>query len=91
MLCQNHDSRILRKYLRAISNRQIRAKGHCQGDTNVQVRNVLAMVGAMPNNEFQYIKMLPTNRLKEYLEYFESKMQQAEIESISNWLVRLSM
>lgn len=45
----------------------------------------------MPNNEFQYIKMLPTNRLKEYLEYFESKMQQAEIESISNWLVRLSM
>jgi hypothetical protein len=75
-----------RELNRAISNRQIRVKGHHWGDTSVRVRNILAMVGAMPNAEFQYVKILPINRLQGYLEYFEPVLQNQEVESITNWI-----
>ncbi|MCB0361495.1 MAG: hypothetical protein KDD35_02160 [Bdellovibrionales bacterium] len=70
---------------RTIIERQIRVNEHHWGDTSVQVRNILAMVGAMPKAEFQYVKMLPVNRLQSYLEFFEPKLEDEEIESIASW------
>jgi hypothetical protein len=40
----------------------------------------------MPNAEFQYVKILPINRLQGYLEYFEPVLQNQEVESITNWI-----
>ena len=71
---------------RAVANKQIRVKGHHWGERSIQVRNILAMVGAMPKTEFQYVKMMAVNRLKGYLEYFEPALNGSEVESISRWL-----
>ena len=70
---------------RAISNRQIKVNGHHWGDVSIQVRNILAMAGAMPKTDFQYVKMMPVDRLKGYLEYFEPVLTNQEVESIANW------
>lgn len=79
-----------RELNKAISNRQIKVNGHHWGDASVQVRNVMAMVGAMPNTEFQFVKILPISRLQGYLEYFEPVLQQQEVESIANWFSLVS-
>ncbi len=75
---------------RAASNKKIRVANHHWGEKSIQVRNILAMVGAMPNTEFQYVKMLPVNRLRGYLEYFEPELGRDEVDSIAKWLLYVS-
>jgi len=81
-----------RELNRAISNRQIEVGGHHWGDTSVPVRNILAMVGATPNTDFQFVKVLPLDRLPGYLAYFEPVLKDEEVENIASWLhsVKLS-
>lgn len=81
---------IYREVNRAIRERQIRVKNHHWGDRSVRVRNILAMVGAMPHTEFQYIKMLQVNRLCGYIEYFEQMLNDVEVKAISNWFLYAS-
>jgi len=74
----------------AIRDGDIRVANHHWGDKSVRVRNILAMVGALPNTEFQYVKMLPVNRLRGYLEYFEPGLGRDEVDSIADWLLYVS-
>jgi hypothetical protein len=75
---------------RAIRNGYIRVANHHWGEKSVRVRNILAMVGARPNAEFQYVNMLPVNRLRGYLEYFEPGLGRDEVDSIADWLLHVS-
>lgn len=75
---------------RAIRNRGIRIAKHHWGDRSVRVRNILAMVGAMPNTEFQYVKMVSLKRLKGYIEYFEPALDADEVEGVAEWILQNS-
>jgi hypothetical protein len=72
---------------RAIRKRRIKIKRHHWGERGIRVYNILAMVGAMPQTEFQHVKMLPVNRLKGYIEYFESIFKPDEVNEIANWII----
>jgi hypothetical protein len=75
---------------RAISNREIRIAHHHWGDKSVRVRNILAMVGAMPDTEFQYVKMVTLKRLKGYIEYFETAHDNDEVNGVADWILQNS-
>ena len=75
---------------RAASNKKIRIANHHWGEKSIQVRNILAMVGAMPNIKFDFVTMLPVNRLRGYLERLELTLERDEVDSIAKWLLDVS-
>lgn len=81
---------IYRDINRAVREKWIRIKHHHWGEREVRVRNILAMVGAMPKTDFQYVKMLEVSRLCGYLEYFDKMLNEDEIYAISQWLMETS-
>jgi len=74
----------------AIRGRQIKLNKHHWGDTNINVRNLLVMVGAMPDADFQMVKLLPIERLRGYIEYFDPIFEVDEVESIVFWITSAS-
>ena len=76
---------------RAVRRRKIRVKRHRWGERGINVYNILAMVGAMPKTEFQYVKMLSVERLNEYLKHFEPAFKQKEVESVANWILKVKL
>lgn len=74
----------------AIRGRQIKLNKHHWGDTNINVRNLLVMVGAMPDADFQMVKLLPIERLRGYIEYFDPVFEVDEVESIVFWITSAS-
>jgi len=75
---------------RAARNRTIRVANHHWGEKSLPVRNILAMVGAMPNIKFDFVTMLPVNRLQGYLERLERTLERNEVDSIAKWLLSVS-
>ncbi len=73
---------------RAIRQRRIRLKKHHWGEREVRVWNILSMAGAMPNVDFQYVKMLPTKDVPSYIQSIEPRLSDSEIESIKSWILR---
>jgi hypothetical protein len=74
----------------AIRNRHIKLNKHHWGDTNINVRNLLVMVGAMPDADFQMVKLLPVERLRGYIEYFDPVFEVDEVENIVFWITSAS-
>lgn len=74
----------------AIRKRHIKLNGHHWGETKIGVRNILAMVGAMPNADFQRVKLLSVDRLVGYIEYFDPVFERAEVEEIVYWFNKVS-
>lgn len=74
----------------AIRGRQIKLNKHHWGDTNINVRNLLVMVGAMPDADFQMVKLLSIERLRGYIEYFDPVFEVDEVESIVFWITSAS-
>lgn len=81
---------IWRELHNAIRNREIKIKGSFWDIPKIPVRNVLAMVGSKPNAEYQYVKLISAQQLPHYINYFEPILTKDEIESIANWLKRIS-
>jgi hypothetical protein len=79
---------IFREVNRAVRDREIRVGGHHWGDSKISVRNILAMVSAMPPTEFQWVKMLPLSRLNGYIQYFEQVFSSKEVEEIAAYVYR---
>lgn len=59
---------------------------HHWGNRKVPVRNIIVMTNSMPNEEFNYTKILPIDSLKGYVEYFEPIFSETEAESLFHYL-----
>lgn len=73
---------------KAIREGRIRLKKHHWGEREIRVWNILSMAGAMPNADFQYVKMLSTKDVPRYIQSIDAKLSDSEIESIKNWILR---
>lgn len=76
---------IFREFNRAVENGRIGIRKHHWGDRKIRVRNVVSMADAMPDIEFQYVKILPTDQLKGYVSWFDSEFSKDEVEVMASW------
>jgi hypothetical protein len=77
---------LFREINKAIRDGKIRITKHHWGERSIRVRNILAMVSAMPEVEFQYVKILPISRLRGYLEYFKQTIESDDVVRMAEWL-----
>ncbi|MFW9848842.1 MAG: NERD domain-containing protein [Candidatus Thorarchaeota archaeon] len=73
---------------RAVRIRRIKLKKHHWGTREINVRNILAMSGAMPKIDFQYVKMLPIKQVPSYIQSMEPKLSTLEVEAVSRWILK---
>lgn len=63
---------------------------HHWGDKRVSIKNLIVLIGAKPNEEFQYVKVLTINELLRYITYFKPVYKAHEIERIADFLLNVS-
>lgn len=71
-----------------MKNGVARIRKHHWGDSKTQVRNVVSMDDTIPDTEFQYVKILPTDQLKGYIIWFDFEFSKAEVEAMASWWAR---
>jgi hypothetical protein len=71
--------------LDAVRANAIRFNKHHWGEKKVSVRNVLAMANAVAKDEFDFVKLLPVNRLNGYIQYFPQIWDKHEVNQIVQW------
>ena len=59
---------------------------HHWGSKKVPVRNIIAMTNNVPSEEFKYVKILPDNSLKGYVEYFDDIFNESEVDNLFHHL-----
>ncbi|MDB9800159.1 NERD domain-containing protein, partial [bacterium] len=59
---------------------------HHWGNKQIPIRNIIVMINEKPNEKFKYVKVKTLNELNGYVTYFEPIFNNAEVESISNYL-----
>jgi hypothetical protein len=57
---------------------------------NIPIRNVLATTNHVPDGNFQYVKVLPAERLVGYIEYFRPSLSRDQRENLVNYFLEIS-
>lgn len=63
---------------------------HNWGNRKIPIRNIIVFINKKPTEEFQYVKILAVNQLLQYIEYFEPIFSNDEVQSIADYLLRIS-
>ena len=56
------------------------------GSKKIPIKNIIVMTNIAPKNDFQHVKVLPIDKLNGYIQYFDEIFDEAETESIFNYL-----
>lgn len=56
------------------------------GSKKIPIKNIIVMINKAPKSDFQHVKVLPLDKLNGYIQYFEEIFDEAETESIFNYL-----
>lgn len=78
------------KILGEINTSNFILKKHHWGDRKIPIRNIIVFTNKKPIEEFQFIKILSLNGLLQYVKYFEPTFSQNEIQSITDFLLKIS-
>lgn len=71
------------------SNYQLRLDSHHWGDKKISIKNLVVLTNTRPKEEFQYVKILTTNELINYVNYFKpiySTLETSQIAETLLWL-----
>ena len=68
----------------------LRLKSHHWGAKKIPIRNVIVMTNEKPSGEFKHVKVVALKDLIGYLKFFDPVLASEEIESIFEYLRRLS-
>jgi hypothetical protein len=60
---------------------------HHWGHREIRVRNVLSMTRAMPNVQFQYVRMVPVDQLGEHIMHCDARLGQEDVEAVERWFL----
>lgn len=63
---------------------------HHWGDRKIPIKNLIVMINQKPKEEFQHVKVLTLNELRNYVEYFKPVFTRFETQTIGEYLLRLS-
>lgn len=63
---------------------------HHWGDRKISIRNLIVLINQKPIEEFQFVKILTLNELKNYVEYFKPIFSKNETELMANYLLRIN-
>lgn len=58
------------------------------GDRRIPVRNIVVFTGAKPNEDFQFVRILNPNELRNYINYFKPIFSKSETEIIANYMLK---
>ncbi len=58
------------------------------GSRKISIRNIILMVNAKPDKEYQYVKVLTLPEVCGYIKYFEPVFSEQEVNQISNYLLQ---
>lgn len=73
-----------------VANSDIALRAHHWGDRKIPIRNLIVFIHQKPREEFQYVKILTLNQLRQYVEYFKPVFSKEETQMIANYLLVLS-
>ncbi|MBL7847755.1 MAG: NERD domain-containing protein [Cyclobacteriaceae bacterium] len=55
--------------------------------SKIPIRNIIATMGYLPTEEFQYLKILPLDKLAGYIKYFKPSLSNQERENLVNFFL----
>ena len=59
---------------------------HHWGSKKIPIRNIIVMTNKAPKSDFQHVKVLPLDKLNDYIKYFDNIFDEAEAKNIFNYL-----
>jgi len=75
---------------RMLNGKQINPlKSHHWGERKIPIKNLIVMINQKPREEFQHVKVLTLNEVRNYVEYFKPIFSIKETQQIANYLLRL--
>ena len=72
------------------SNYRLRLEKHHWGDKKTPIKNLIVLTKTKPIEEFQYVKILTTNELINYLNYFKPIFSSSETKKIAEFILQLN-
>jgi len=73
-----------------ISQYHIRLEQHHWGDKKIPIKNLIVFTNTKPNEEFQYVKVLTTNELLSYVNYFKPIFSYDETKKIADKILKIN-
>lgn len=73
------------------SNYRLRLDKHHWGDKKTPIKNLIVLTKTKPIEEFQYVKILTTNELINYLNYFKPIFSSSETKKIAEFILHLNL
>lgn len=72
------------------SNYRLRLEKHHWGDKKTPIKNLIVMTKTKPIEEFQYVKILTTEELVNYINYFKPIFSSVETKKITEMILQLN-
>lgn len=73
-----------------MSNYHLRLDKHHWGDKKISIKNLIVMTNTKPQEEFQYVKVLTSNELIGYINYFKPTFSSEETQKIADFILRIN-
>ncbi len=73
-----------------MSNYHLSLDGHHWGDKKIPIKNLIVLTNTKPKEEFQYVKILTTNELLGYVNYFKPILSSIETKKIADAVLQIN-